>query len=103
MNRNISRNLSNIRNENYETIDKEVKDSQRYPYTINRSSQYLQSSQFFSECRNSIKKHEYDILIDTLKLFNKNEITKNEVLERIGKILESYPKLSRDFRNIFLK
>lgn len=100
--RTFSRNFSPENKAKFEEKEENFS-SDRYPNTVSRSSQYLQSSKFFSECRNLIKKNEYDFLIDTLKSFNKNDIGKNDAFEKIGKILSPYQKLHRDFRNIFLK
>jgi hypothetical protein len=103
--RTFSRNFSPENNTKEILIDEneEKFSSDRYPNSVSRSSQYLYSSKFFSECRNLIKKNEYDLIIETLKSFNKNEIGKNDAFEKIGKILHPYQKLNRDFRKIFLK
>lgn len=98
-----SRNFDSYKNRNIEKADNDGKNSDRYPNSVARTSQYLLSSKFFAECRNIVKKNEYDVLIDTLKSFNKNDISKNEAFDRIGKVLEPYQKLFRDFRSIFLK
>jgi len=90
-----------MKDKNFDNSEKKSIETNRNP--DKRNSQYLLSSKFFAECRNNIKKKEYDFLISTLKSFNKREITQNEAFDRIGKVLESYEKLFREFKNLFLK
>ena len=72
-----------------ERKDKDSNEKERFPNSVSRANQYTLSSKFFNDCRNKIKKNEYDVLINTLKSFNKSEISKEVAFEIIGKILKS--------------
>jgi hypothetical protein len=66
-----------------------------------KSRQHTISSKFFNECRITIKGDEYIQLIDVLKLYNSNKMTKEATFKKIEKILSQYEKLQRDFNAIF--
>ena len=68
---------------------------------IENGNLYSLSSNFFNDCRNLLKKNEYNDLIDTLKSFNTNELDKIKAFRKIEIILKSYEELSRNFKIIF--
>lgn len=68
-----------------------------------KSSQYIQSSKFFSNCRIKLKQEEYAKLIETLKKCNNNKIDKFEAFKQIEYLLKSSNNnnLLSDFKSIF--
>jgi len=92
--------IQSLREDSYENENNLESSCKNNSYTDN-SNQYIFSSNFFAECRMTLKKKEYAKIIEILKLCNNNKIEKEETLISIEKILSKYEKLKSDFKKIF--
>jgi hypothetical protein len=67
----------------------------------NKSDQYILSNKFFSDSKMALSNEKYSELIEIINNLNKNNISEDEAIIAVERVLDKHPKLIRDFNRIF--
>ena len=92
-------------NNNITYLEKDFKNDSKMENSVSKNEEgiKLHSSQFFQNCKKTMNKFDYKKLLSIVKLSNMKKISKEDTYERITTLLdENYPKLSNEFKLLFV-